>query len=271
VDKIDVNIYDGLIGADLHKRVYDWTQSVSYYGGFGGSPPKFDYKPGAEDHVYPALVRRALFRHPIAADQADVDGRGDLDAVMELWDEINTKVFQGRANWHEGLLEGHPGLSGASYSYGDPAGSYADKYGYSKDKVKSGWRIYLNARAATVGVSPTINMYGVDGAVHRDVDFEHQGDPGYYTVLFVANLEWLPSWRSDILYYGNEAVGEKHWKGDYEIGFPEIISANKPGRIVVAGAHVTHSTLSPAKASAEMSLRMAFRVKVTPRADGTYV
>jgi hypothetical protein len=273
-----VKVYDGLINDELCEAMYEWATSVPYYAGFALSDddmPKFDFIPGKDNHKIPAYVRRALYRHPVGSTKAEVERR-NIKPVMDLWEQINEKIFGGRADYTKGIYEAHPGMQGPSAMHSDPEGSFCDKYGYGAFRAKKGWTVYLNARSATVnGQSVSVNKPGVDGNIHKDTsndkDTTHYDKTGYFTVLFVVNRKWNPSWRGDIIYFGEEDSGETHWKRGWNMGYANMIVGNKPGRIIIAESEATHTALTPSLTSDEMSLRMAFRVKVTPDENGNYV
>jgi len=274
-----VTYYDDAITEDVCNSMYEWTQSVPYYAGFAMADkeiPKFDYIPGVDDHKIPQFVRRALYRHPVATTRQEFNRRDDLDPVKALWNQINEKIFGGRANWWEGIPEGHPGLMGPDMMFSDPNGSYCKKYKLSPERVRNGWTVYLNARASIIGGGkPLTNQQDTDGAIHRDTsndkDNKKHPEEGMYTVLFIANKEWLPSWRGEVQYFGEEETGEHHWKRGWNLGFANTIVGNKPGRVIVQESSATHTGITPAGNAPEMALRMCFRVKVTPDENGNYL
>ncbi len=275
-----VTYYDNLVPDKLHAEMYKWAKSVPYYAGFAMADkdiPKFDHIPLEDSHVIPSFVRRALYRHPIATTTAEFNRREDCQPVKDLWDLINKEIFDGRASYADGIPEGHPGLIGPDVMFSDPAGSYCKKYKFSPVRVKEGWTVYLNARASikSGGQIPKVNQKDTDGAIHRDTsndkDTVKYSEEGMYTVLFVTNREWLPSWRGDVQYFGEEDTGETHWKRGYNLGFPNAIVGNMPGRIIVQESYAIHTGITPSVAAPEMALRMGFRVKVTADANGNFL
>ncbi len=80
--------------------------------------------------------------------------------------------------------------------------------------------------------------------------------------MFVANIDWLPSWGGELIYYDDEKTGDTHWKRGWDIGFPNTIVGNKPGRVVVYKHNQIHSTLSPRVNAPEMTQKIAFRVRL---------
>lgn len=265
-----VTVYDDMISPEIHKELYEWTQTVPYYAGFAMSDdeiPKFDFIPGKDNHKMPAFVRRALYRHPVASSQEEFDARDDVDVIKRLWDSINEQVFDGQAEWTKGIPEGHPGMYGPKYMYTHEDGSFCDQHNFSLKRAKEGWKVYLNARAAilSAGQMPEVNRQDTDGAIHKDTsndrDTTRYERTGYYTVLFVTNLHWKPSWRGDLVYFGEEETGEYHWKRGWNLGFANMIVGNKPGRLVIQESEATHTSLTPSTNAEEMALRMAFRVK----------
>jgi hypothetical protein len=276
-----VTYYDDIISEDVRDSMYEWSQSVPYYAGFAmadADVPKFDFIPNVDDHKVSQLARRALYRHPVASTMEEFNNRNDVQPIRDLWDQINNTVFGGRASWEDGIPEGHPGLIGPDMMFSDPAGSYANKYNLSHKRIKTaGWTMYLNARAAIIGgrMKPLTNQEDVDGAIHRDTsndkDSHRYPKTGMYTVLYVVNKHWLPSWRGEVQYFGEEDSGETHWKRGWNLGFPDTIVGNKPGRVIIQESEATHTGVTPTSNTPEMALRMAFRVKVTPDANGDFL
>ena len=54
------------------------------------------------------------------------------------------------------------------------------------------------------------------GQIHKDTDGSYEGD-NYYTVLYIANYNWIPDWGGELLYYDDEETGAKHWKRGWNI------------------------------------------------------
>lgn len=274
-----VTYYDDIISEDVRDSMYEWSQSVPYYAGFAMADkeiPKFDFIPGKDDHKLPQFVRRALYRHPIASTLFEFNTRKDVNPVRQLWNEINEKIFGGRASWTDGIPEGQTGLWGPTMMFSDEDGSFCKKYNLSPKRVREGWTMYLNARASVSGGGkPLTNQPGTDGAIHKDTanskDQQKYPTEGMYTVLYVANKEWKPSWKGEVQYYGEEESGETHWKRGWNLGFSDTIVGNKPGRVIVHESYATHTGLTPSHNAPEMSLRMCFRVKVTPDANGDFL
>ena len=72
----------------------------------------------------------------------------------------------------------------------------------------------------------------------------------------------MPSWRGDLIYFGEEESGEAHWKRKWNLGFANEIIGNKPGRVIVQESEATHTALTPSVNAEEMALRMCFRIKL---------
>jgi hypothetical protein len=274
-----VTYYDDVITPEVCDAMYEWSQTVPYYAGFAMADkdiPKFDHIPSVDDHKIPQYVRRALYRHPVATSAAEFNRRTDVQAVRDLWNQINEKIFGGRASWEEGIPEGHPGLMGPDVMFSDKDGSFCKKYGHTHKRVRDGWTVYLNARAAVFGGGkPLTNQKDTDGAIHRDTANDKDNikypEEGMYTVLFVTNKHWLPSWKGEVEYFGEEDSGETHWKRGWNLGFSDTIVGNKPGRVIIQESYAIHTGITPTQNAPEMALRMAFRVKVEPDENGNYL
>ena len=80
---------------------------------------------------------------------------------------------------------------------------------------------------------------------------------------YITNLNWVPEWGGEIVFYDERETGSKHWKHKWNIGWPEKIVGNTPNSVVVFNHDQTHHTLAPRAEAPEMSQKIAFRCKVT--------
>jgi hypothetical protein len=204
--------------------------------------------------------------------------------IYKLWTDINDRVFNSLANL-DGIPEGIGGLgireksrgvlnkmrevaphldkdilthTGDRYSDGK---DFYDKYSCPRDMRE--FTCYLNAREGTPNTSHSRSSLiesGILGSIHKDSGPGFTRKDQYYTVLYIANAEWKPSWGNEYFFYGDEPSGEKQWKHLYNIGWPNQIIGNRPGRIVVYPHYATHRT--SAAFAPTPSYRIAFRVKI---------
>ena len=272
-----VNVYDDLITDSLSKSVYDYCQTLSWYQCWIGykdlleGKSLHEYVP-AEDGITSGrhflekdlgpmgvlqLLRFSMYRHPFAQDENDLKTRHPI--INELWNTINTKVFDNKASV-AGLKENIAGLSGNKKAYKNQMTFY-DKY--EVEKHENGFVAMLNARCCDPisAMDPQGNRIG---QLHKDtspnIPIE---DDQHFSVLYVVNREWHPNWSGELVYHGDEYTGAKHWKYGYNIGRAHTIVDNTPGRIIVYPHSMIHRAVSPKVNAPEMTQRIAFRVRVT--------
>ena len=102
------------------------------------------------------------------------------------------------------------------------------------------------------------------GQIHKDTDTSGNWEGKYFTCIYISNLEWQPTWGGAFVYFNEEETGTKHWKHGWNVGWPEHIVGNKPGRLIVYPHDMLHMTMSPLNSAPEMSQRIVFRVSIEP-------
>ena len=282
---VDVKVYDGLISEDMHSSMYDWAQNVSWYCKWIGMTHLLDMKNksgrkvsiqeyipnlsgkssskhvlGAETSIEDmiALFRFSMYRHPIGW-----DNHSTLDNCKQAWDifkSINNQIFDNRATLDHGLKEAIAGVSAANTGYFINGQSYYDKYNAPYEKAAGGFTCYLNGRSTDPMKDDKIGQR--NGQMHKDSDPRAKDDDPYYTVLFILNKVWQPDWGGEITYYNDDDTGATHWKHGYNLGWPEKVVGNKPGRIIVYKHNTTHISAPPRITAPEITQRLAFRIKV---------
>ena len=281
---VDVKVYDGLISEDMQSSMYDWAQNVSWYCKWIGMTHLLDMKNksgrkvsiqeyipnlsgkssskhvlGAETSIEDmiALFRFSMYRHPIGW-----DNHSTLDNCKQAWDiftSINNQLFDGKATLDHGLKEAIAGVSGPT-GYFINGQSYYDKYNAPHEKAAGGFTCYLNGRSTDPMKDDKIGQR--NGQMHKDSDPRAKDDDPYYTVLFILNKVWQPDWGGEITYYNDDDTGATHWKHGYNLGWPEKVVGNKPGRIIVYKHNTTHISAPPRITAPEITQRLAFRIKV---------
>ena len=282
---VDVKVYDGLISEDMHSSMYDWAQDVSWYCKWVGMTHLLDMKNksgrkvsiqeyipnlsgkssskhvlGAETSIEDmiALFRFSMYRHPIGW-----DNHSTLDNCKQAWDiftSINNQLFDGKATLDYGLKEAIAGVSGPTKGYFINGQSYYDKYNAPYEKAAGGFTCYLNGRSTDPMKNDKIGQRS--GQMHKDTDPRAKDDDPYYTVLFVLNKEWHPDWGGEITFFNDEDTGATHWKRGYNLGWPDKVVGNKPGRIIVYKHNTTHISAPPRITAPEITQRLAFRIKL---------
>ena len=182
----EVKVYDDLVSESLHKAVYDWGQSVSWYAkalldingdylkgvpndrDFGGWPIQ-EYIPSIHGNGNPRpdtppeyeaeLV--SLWRHMCGWDEESLKQR--VPIVGELFDVLNNELFSGEATL-DGFPEHHV-LSGPREYYVDGL-DFFEKYDAPRD---ANWTSMLNCR----NTMPGNKNRGIGqrmGQIHKDTE-----------------------------------------------------------------------------------------------------
>ena len=281
----EILVADEIISPEMHKEVYEWGQSVSWYQHWIGVnfskhypqqkmvPSISEYNPslhgqinarhllgamsdnmhlkGNEKVTWEDVMKFSLYRHPIGWSDESVQERNPL--IWNLWTIINKHFFDGN-----GTLDGVPetigGLKGPPIFYVDKENFYKK---YNVPETQNHWTCFLNGRC---NERPPTRQSKRGGQIHRDTDGTYNGE--YYTVLYITNQEWLPEWGGELVYYDEQKTGSTHWKHGWDLGWPSDIVGNKPNRVIVFPHDKTHMTLSPKSDAPEMSQKIAFRCKV---------
>jgi hypothetical protein len=274
--------FDNLISPEMHTEVSDWCLSVQWYSGIMALEHQNDFDPRGINKL--SKVVKSMWRHPIAWDNESLNQRNPV--VTKLWNIINDKIFDGKATV-DGIPEGISGigmrernieslkkislinkwiktdiLSHKDTDYYSDGIDFFSKYDCPRDKKE--FTCYINAREATPITGHSrggVSMNGILGSIHKDSGPDFVGKSGYYTVLYIANENWKPSWGGEYVFFDDVEDAETQWKHGYNIGYPSQIIGNKPGRIVVYPHDLTHRTQSN-NDSDMPSYRICFRVKV---------
>jgi hypothetical protein len=283
-----LTIHDNIIDLATHKKVYDWGQSVSWYtkpllteqGKYEKEfhnesknsythEREFDfpiqeYNPslmgnhvaGAEDLRKNTKEIVSIFRHPIGWSDQSVKERNPI--VWDLWSRINDVVFGGKGKL-DGMKESHLGIIGPKSNFIDQIG-FHEKYNVPNTRGGVKWTCFLNARHARSARPVSSGIGGRMGEIHKDSD--NRISDKHFTVLYVSNLEWRPLWGGHLEFYNNDFTGDKHWKHNYNIGWPDAAVGNVPNRVIVYSHDQIHRTWAPLPRAPEMTQKIAFRVVV---------
>jgi len=170
--------------------------------------------------------------------------------IGELWDVINAQL-------------------GNNYAItGTPEGMYWKDYPVPEPTdptLKAGWRVYANGTRH--------DELSMQGYIHRDnADLT---DETSVTMLWVASLEWYPSWGGEILLYPEDHDGltgdhQQFNNGphqqcrNYKIGWQDDgkLICLRPGRLVLYDGRTLHSTQpSRHRYNTIMNMRVVFRAR----------
>lgn len=197
-------------------------------------------------HMY---MPRAAF----ASDEASLQERHPF--LFSFWEKINN--FLGNEFTITGCPEGI-----VTENKGDPSWVAPPTVDTT---LEQGWRVYANAQP-----SETIKR---SHGVHRDtIDLN---DTTSYTLLYVANMEWYPSWFGECVYYpddNNDITGDyqqfqsvlpSNQNRNFKIGWADDgkIVSPKPGRIILYDGRTLHTTRPTAMWALAPRKVIAFRIR----------
>lgn len=131
-------------------------------------------------------------------------------------------------------------------------------------ELEQGWRVYASGQ-----LDETIKR---SHGVHRDtIDLNNDQSR---TILYVANLEWYPTWFGECVFYPDDPDGvsgdsQQFQKGygqsrDFKVGWMDdgkLISP-VPGRIIDYDGRTLHTTRPTAVWAPDIRKVIAFRVKL---------
>ena len=235
-----LDTFQDVVPIDLHREVYDYCQKRQWVSVWHNTPKPIQIDPSKkewESDLGSVYDHRYLYRLPFAANSVEIK---EHDVVSRLFDVINNTCFDGMYTIDNSKKEGIAGT----------------------DRQ---WASYMNAQPYDTVKRPK--------SIHRDWDKSsvESNDEDFCTLLFISNLEWNPSWFSEILFYGEEATGEKHGdslldsehyiKRGEDIGWAKEIVSNVPGLVVLFDGRWWHSTKPTSFIAPELSQHIAFRVK----------
>ena len=269
-----MQFHDDLIDDKLADDIYNYCQGISWYHKWYGLDMETDhctrklneYIPNEDGndvrrHILSQeaglfgmmqLLQFSSYRHPFGWNTDSLKARNNL--IWSLWTKINHQVFDGKATL-DGIGDFVDGLRVGNHFFKDQT-DFFDKYHAPRDIEH--WTSYFSARACEpIGLVREKKQYKM---IHKDTRPEFEGE--YYTVLYVVNRKWKPTWGGEIIFYGDEYTGGKHRKYKYDIGYPTHIIGNKPGRVFIYHHNDIHKATPPSSEANEMTQRIGFRVKL---------
>lgn len=251
-----VKIFDDFIDFDFRKEVWDYIQNKSWHVCWKAIESKhkhYDYVPATvkqwermNQNWIPSMVMPRL---AFASDAGTLER--DHPLIYNLWEKISNAI-------------------GSEFKIaGVPEGMPSDFIGKTKApepldiSLTEGWRVYANSQ-------PSENIKRSHG-VHRDnPDIE---DDSCYTLLYVANLEWYPTWFAECVYYPNDVETQTGDTQQYQDGFGQNrgfgvgwldegkVVSPRPGRIILYDSRTLHTTRPSAIWAKEDRKVIAFRLR----------
>jgi hypothetical protein len=237
----NVQAIDGIVPDDLRWRVWEYIQNQTFHAtrknvkypdvGHIINYRPIDNKKQYMDDSIPSVNNQYMHRTIFGDNETDL--AKDHPLVLELWECIN-KHFN-----DEFIIDG------------DPEGI--------ADHPPRLARVYVNAQP-----SETIKR---SHGVHRDtIELDKEN---YFTLLYIANLQWYPTWMSEIIFYSDdETTGDtqQFQKGygqsrNFDVGYPYAMVAPKEGRVILYDGRAMHTTKPTAPWAEHMRYAVVFRIR----------
>lgn len=120
-------------------------------------------------------------------------------------------------------------------------------------------RVYCNAQP-----EETIKR---SHGIHRDtIELDKEG---YYTLIYIANLHWYPSWMAENVFYSDdETTGDtQEWQRGYgqcrgfNVGWPYAIIPPVAGRVIKYDGRTLHTTKPCSSWAEQMRYAVVFRIR----------
>lgn len=256
-----VQTFDNIVPEDERKAIWDYIENQTwhvFWKPLRYDGESYDFIPSEEKrwrNIDPARLVPSMFmpRAGFASDDLSLEKNHPI--IYKLWKRINAALGD------EFVIEGAPeGFS--TDGNGDPKWVAPPT---ANPNIEQGWRVYANSQ-------PSESIKRSHG-IHRDtVDL---ADTTSYTLLYVANLEWFPSWFAECIYYPNDVKKEigdfqqyqsvlhSSQNRNFNIGWADDgkIVSPKPGRVILYDGRTLHTTRPAAIWAKAQRKVIAFRVR----------
>jgi len=246
---MNINIIDNAIEPELQTAVWQYLLNQTWYMQYKQDASIDAYIPSEHGLAVPnqnpiSAGGTFLARAPLAKDVHYLKARHTL--LHTLWLKINHAL----GNGYE--------LTGVPEGINLP-----DDFAPPRSIVPtpdSGWRVYTNAQYQE-------NIKHSHG-VHRDNP--NLDDATSATILYVANLEWYPTWFAECVYYNNQNTGDTQQfqvsdsaaqRRNFDIGWASQIVSPVPGRIIAYDGRTLHTTRPAAIWAPVPRVVVAFRAR----------
>jgi len=241
--KYPYHVYDNVVDLELQKEIWSYLLNQTYHAKRKATNHRnevgtiISYKPidGKKEYLNPDLPsvnEQYMHRTVFGDNEEDIKSHPPIE---KLWNKIKETI-------------------GSEWSIaGDPEGIP------SNTLSKGDWRVYVN-------IQPNEEIKR-SHTIHRDT--ANINEEKNYTLLYIANLEWHPSWFSENIFYesdDNSLDKQQFQKGhgqsrNFGIGDPYAIIPPKPGRVILYDGRTLHTTRPTAIWANEMRYAVAFRIK----------
>ena len=250
-----VEVFDDVIDQQFRELVWDYIQDQRWSIAWKKNPGEnshtlMEYVPSStKTFKYKVTPPPSMFMPRACFGSDEHTLKQNHPIIFDLWKRIDAAL--GYQYVIEGLPEGMPAEK-REKRYIPPA---------PKDRsLPGGWRVYANCQPN--------EYYKRTHGVHRD-----QPDitiDNTFTLLYVANLEWYPTWFGDCLYYPDDDTTGDHQQfqksaqqRDFGIGWGDDVKivSPKPGRIILYDSRQLHTTRPSAIWAEEDRKVIAFRLR----------
>jgi hypothetical protein len=256
---LDVNVHDNIVPDDLRNEVWNYINKQKWHATWKQMGPKMhEYIPANVPSTFiPGTNARlpSMWMHRACFASDDYSLEKDHPVIWNLWCKINSHL--GNKYSITGNDEDMSYTPEDNPDWQPPA---------PKDpNLKPGWRVYTNGQ---------LNEFVKRShGIHRDtIDIS---DSTTRTILYVANLEWYPSWFAECIFYPDDPFGstgdrqqfQKGWYSqsrNFNIGWADDgkIVSPVPGRIIDYDGRTLHTTRPAAIWATEIRKVIAFRVRL---------
>jgi len=248
---MDIQIIDDAVPSELRQQVWDYIATLPWYIKYKQDQGLAKFVPAVDSYEFPYLDARAvqgtsMARTGIAADEYYLKAKHK--PIFDLWSCINAAL----GNKYE--IRGNP--------EGLPQSALPEWRGVTAvPGLTTGWRVYTNAQ-----YNETIKR---SHGIHRDTP--NTTDSTARTILYVANLEWYPSWFAECVYYSDIPSGDQQQfqnvdadaqRRNFDLGWSEQIVSPKPGRIINYDGRTLHTTKPAASWVKIPRITVAFRARL---------
>ena len=235
--RYQVQTFNDIVAPDLQKQVWEYVLGQEYWAErktlpYPGTTITVKYTPNQNKKEYldeTLAPANNQYMHRCSFGKTEEDLKNH-PVIQDLWNTINS-YFDNQFE-----IAGNP-----EYAAGDEA------------------RVYVNVQPQeTIKRTHTI---------HRDTkDLEETKN---YTLLYMANPEWHPSWFAENIYYeddDNSKDKQQFQKGfgqsrGFGIGESFLTVHPAPGKVILYDGRTLHTTKPAAVWAPEMRYAVAFRIK----------
>jgi len=247
---MNIKVIDNTVPLELRTSVWEYILNQTWYIKYKQDSSIDSYIPNKEGIDIPnknpvATGGTTLARTPFAKDVHYLKAKHRI--IYNLWEVINKSL----GNQYE--------ITG--YTEGMPVPSNFKHIKTLVPGLTDGWRVYTNCQYQE-------NIKHSHG-IHRDNP--DLSDSSSVTILYVANLEWYPSWFAECVYYNDDVTGDvQNFQGkdidaqqrNFNLGWAQQIVSPVPGRIICYDSRTLHTTRPAAIWAPGPRVTIAFRARL---------